>query len=367
VVRVRIKLEVEEKERERSLPMLKRRAIGNLILAAYMAATLLTGAAAFGQQATRAVTIGSNPAGTVFYAVASAFGKVVSEGNSFQMTVQPYTGTSTFLPLLNNGEIDFGVNNAVDMALSYQGPERLKIGGRNPFAHTPNARLVMRGAPLLVGLLVRKDSPLKSVHDIKGKRVTGEYPAQLAVWYNLFGHLATAGLAWTDVKVVPVPAANEGVDALVQGRADVTMHALNSAKVREADSTVGVRHLSSDCSPQGEQRLALAVPGYYTRLMKTGSALAIVEDTCVLAYDIYLSTHKAAADHIVAGTLRSVWDNVEKLSPVHPIFKEWTKDRAVAPDVTMPYHPAAMQFYKEQKVWSPKMDEVQKKLLALNP
>jgi TRAP transporter TAXI family solute receptor len=320
-----------------------------------------------GQQLPRAVTIGSNPAGTVFYAVASAISKVVSEGTSFQMTVQPYTGTSTFLPLLNSGEIDFGVNNAVDMALSYQGPGRLKIGGRNPFAHTPNARLVMRGAPLLVALVVRKDSPLKSVHDIKGKRVTGEYPAQLAVWYNLFGHLATAGLTWSDVKVVPVPAANEGVDALMQGRADVTLHALNSAKVREADSAVGVRHLSSDCSPQGEQRLSRAVPGYYTRLMKAGSALAVLEDTCVIAYDIYLSTHKAAPDQVVAGVLKSAWDNVEKLSPVHPIFKEWTRDRAVAPDVTMPYHPAAVQFYKDHKVWSAKMDEAQKKLLAPNP
>jgi uncharacterized protein len=328
---------------------------------------LLELATALGQQTPRAVTIGSNPAGTVFYAVASAFSKVVSEGTAFQMTVQPYTGTSTFLPLLNSGEIDFGINNAVDMALSYQGPERLKIGGRNPFAHTPNARLVMRGAPLLVGLVVRKDSPLKSIHDIKGKRVTGEYPAQLAVWYNLFGHLATAGLTWSDVKVVPVPAANEGIDALLQGRADVTMHALNSAKIREADSTVGVRHLSSDCSPQGEQRLSRAVPGYYTRLMKAGSASAVIEDTCVIAYDIYLSTHKAAVDQVVASSLRAIWENLDKLSPVHPIFKEWTRDRAVAPDVTMPYHPAAVQFYKEQKVWSTKMDDAQQKLLALNP
>jgi uncharacterized protein len=327
---------------------------------------LLQLSTAQGQQSPRAVTIGSNPAGTVFYAVASAFAKVVSEGTPMQMTVQPYTGTSTFLPLLNSGEIDFGVNNAVDMALSYQGPERLKIGGRNPFAHTPNARLVMRGAPLLVGLVVRKDSPLKSVHDVKGKRVTGEYPAQLAVWYNLFGHLATAGVSWSDVKVVPVPAANEGIDALVQGRADVALHALNSAKVREADSTVGVRHLSSDCSPQGAERLSRAVPGYYTRLMKAGSALAVVEDTCVIAYDIYLTTHKAAPDQVVAGVLKSAWDNLEKLSPVHPIFKEWTRDRAVAPDVTMPYHPAAVQFYKDQKLWSAKMEEAQKKLSALS-
>jgi TRAP transporter TAXI family solute receptor len=346
--------------------MIKRSNVQAFLLMVMPFTILAQAAGAQGQQLPRAVTLGSNPAGSVFYAVASAISKVVSEGTSIQMTVQPYTGTSTFLPLLNNGEIDFGVNNAVDMALSYQGPQRLKIGGRNPFAHTPNARLVMRGAPLLVALVVRKDSPLKSVHDIKGKRVTGEYPAQLAVWYNLFGHLATAGLTWSDVKVVPVPAANEGVDALVQGRADVALHALNSAKVREADSTVGVRHLSSDCSPQGAERLSRAVPGYYTRLMKTGSALAVVEDTCVIAYDIYLTTHKAAPDQVVAGVLKSAWDNLEKLSPVHPIFKEWTRDRAVAPDVTMPYHPAAVQFYKDQKLWSAKMEEAQKKLSALS-
>lgn len=85
----------------------------------------------------RSLTIGSNPPGTVFYALASGLAKFASEGASFQITVQPYTGTSTFLPLLNTGEIDFGINNAVDMALAYQGPDRLKIGGRNPFQHTP--------------------------------------------------------------------------------------------------------------------------------------------------------------------------------------------------------------------------------------
>jgi hypothetical protein len=38
----------------------------------------------------------------------------------------------------------------------------------------------------------------------------------------------------------------------------------------------------------------------------------------------------------------------------------------VDPDVTIPYHPGAISFYKEQKLWSAKMDEAQKKLLALN-
>jgi TRAP transporter TAXI family solute receptor len=318
------------------------------------------------QQLPRSVTIGTNPPGSVFYALASGLAKVVSEATPVQMAVQPYTGTSSFMPLLNSGELDFGINNFVDMALAYQGPDRLKIGGRNPFPHIPNVRLVMRGAPFLVGLLVRKDSPIRTIHDIKGKRLTGEYPAQLAVWYNMFGALASAGLSWKDVKVVAVPAANEGVDALVQGRAEATQHALNSAKVREADASVGVRHISIDCSPEGEKRLRQAVTGYYPRIVKAGTGLAVVENTCFVAYDICLTSNRGASDAVVGAVIKGIWDNIEKLPPAHPAFKEWTRERAVDPEVTIPYHPAAISFYKERGVWSAKMDETQKRLLALN-
>jgi TRAP transporter TAXI family solute receptor len=268
------------------------------------------------------------------------------------------------LPLIDSGELELGVVNAVDMALAYRGPA-FKIGGRNPLPAAPGIRLVMRGSPLLIALLVRKDSPIRTVQDVRGKRVTGEYPAHLAVWYNMFGHLASAGLGWGDVTVVPVPAVNEGVDALVQGRADVTEHALNSAKVKEADAAVGVRHVSIDCSPEGEKRLRAAVPGYYPRWVKAGTAAAVVEDTCFIAYDLYLTAGKAVADALVEGTLSSIWDRVDKLPAIHPIFREWTRERAVTTEMTIPYHPAAVRFYKERGVWKPEHEALQQKLLAL--
>jgi hypothetical protein len=143
---------------------------------------------------------------------------------------------------------------------------------------------------------VRKDAPMKSVLDIRGKRLTGEYPAQLSNWYNIFGFLAGAGMKWEDVKIVAVPGVNEGVDALMQGRADVSMSAIDAAKVKEADAAIGVKHISLDCSAQGEKRLRAAVPGYYPHWIKRGGATAIVEDTCVNAYDIYLTSGKSAND-----------------------------------------------------------------------
>jgi TRAP transporter TAXI family solute receptor len=308
--------------------------------------------------------IGSNPPGSVFYAVASGLAKVAAQAGVLRLSVQPYSGTSTFIPLLESGELEFGVNNAVDMAMVYRGPG-FKVGGRNPFPPGRSLRVVMRGAPLMVAPLVRKDSPIKTVHDAKGRRVTGEYPANLAIWYNIFGELASAGLGWSDVKVVPVPALNDGVEALVQGRADMTSYALNAAKVREADAAVGVRHASIDCSPEGERRLRAAVPGYYPRRVKKGEAIGVLEDMCAVAYDIYIVAGRGVSDAAVQGLLRAVWEHGDTLPAVHVIFREWTRDRLASADVTMPYHPAAIRFFRERGAWTPEMEQAQEKLLAL--
>ncbi|HEY1235003.1 MAG TPA: TAXI family TRAP transporter solute-binding subunit [Candidatus Binatia bacterium] len=327
---------------------------------------LLTASASSAQPLPKSIAIGSNPPGSLFYALASGLAKVISEASSIQAQVQPYAGTSTFVPLFDSGELELGVVNAVDMGMVYQG-QKLKVGGRNPFPHVASSRLLWRGSPLRSSLIVKKDSPIKTISEVKGKRVTGEYPAQLAVWYNVFGSLSNAGLTWNDVKVVPVPAVNEGVDALVQGRADVTTHAIGSAKVKEADAAIGIRYIPLDCSKQGEERIKKAVPGYYLSIVKAGSSTGIVEDTCAYTYDIYLVGAKTLPDPVVRNVLQAIWTNVEKLPQFHPGFAEWTKARAVDADVTLPYHPAAIRFFKDNNIWPAKMDEAQKRLLAMNP
>ena len=333
-----------------------------LVLATFLFAT--EGRA---QQLPKSVAIGSNPPGSLFYALASGLAKVVSEASPIQAQVQPYAGTSTFVPLFDSGELEFGVVNAVDMGMVYQG-QKLKVGGRNPFPHVPSSRLLMRGSPLRSSLIVKKDSPIKTIGDVKGKRVTGEYPAQLAVWYNVFGSLSNGGLTWNDVKVVPVPAVNEGVDALIQGRADVTTHAIGTAKVKEADAAVGIRYIPLDCSKQGEAANQESGAGLLSvasskpaRQPASSKIPALIPTTSIS------SATKALPDAVVRNVLQAIWVNVEKLPQFHPGFAEWTKARAVDPEVTIPYHPAAIRYFKDSGVWSAKMDEAQKKLLAMNP
>ena len=59
------------------------------LIAALVAAALPGAATA--QSLPRSVSVGTNPPGTVFYALASGLAKVVSGATPIQVSVQPYT------------------------------------------------------------------------------------------------------------------------------------------------------------------------------------------------------------------------------------------------------------------------------------
>ena len=71
------------------------------VLAPLALILLATQAPAQGQ----AVSIGTNPPGSVFYAVGSGLSKVVSDSGRLRMAVQAYGGAGTFIPLLDKEHI----------------------------------------------------------------------------------------------------------------------------------------------------------------------------------------------------------------------------------------------------------------------
>lgn len=337
------------------------------LLVAFSMAITLAVTSAFAAEKTslpKSVNIGSNPSGTLFYSLTSGVAATISEHAPFKAEPAPYSGSSTFLPLLNEGrELDFGINNAVDMAMAYQGADKLKIGGRNPFTNTPNVRLVVRGGAMTVGFHVPKSSNIHHVRDLKGRKVAGEYPAHLAVWYNGFGSLASCGMTWADVDVVPVPAVNDGIDALKDGRVMAAIHAVGSGKVREADAAIGVRMISICDDAQAKQRLSKSVPGYYASRLKAGSTAGITEDVSAVSYDVYLTTHKKLSNRVVYEAVKALWNGQKTLFAKHPILKRWKSNRFASTEVTLPYHPGAIEFYKEKGVWTSAMDKTQQQLL----
>ena len=110
------------------------------------------------------ITIGSNPAGTHVYAVAAGLAKVLQEKAGLRVTMRPYAGSSVYLPLLQRGEISFGLNTGIDSYLSYN--------GLPPYSEAMDElRAVGVIFPLPIMYMVRADSGLARIEDLRGKRV----------------------------------------------------------------------------------------------------------------------------------------------------------------------------------------------------
>lgn len=305
----------------------------------------------------RTVGVGTNPAGSLFYAAGSAVAKVLSTGGPIQVRVQPYAGTTVFIPLISSGELEFGVNNTNDVRMAYR--------GLKPFPPAPNIRNVSVLFPLLVGLIVRNNSDIKTLADVKGKRVTGEFKAQLAVYFNVMAILATGNLTWDDVRVVPASNVNEGVQALMEGRVDVAVHAVGAAKTREADASIpgGIRFLSLDASPEGAKRQAKVFPGAYPYPLKVGSAPGVRNDVAVQAYDCFLTAGTQVGDETVYAIAKLLWQEEAQIQKGHPRLRDFSRKTMVKAETTIPYHTGAIKFYKEKGLWSNEMEAVQKQLL----
>ncbi|HEJ84083.1 MAG TPA: TAXI family TRAP transporter solute-binding subunit [Desulfobacteraceae bacterium] len=304
--------------------------------------------------------IATNPQGSLYYTFGSVLGKVLDDHSGMRARVQPSGGSSAYIPAISQGKIELGVNNTNDVRMAYLGME--------PFVKSPNIRVLTVMCPLLVGMLVRNDSDIQTMQDIRGKRVASKFPAQLSITYCIGGMMAADGLSWKDVVEVPVTNIIVGVQALIENRLDVTSIAVSAAKTKEADATIpgGIRFLSINGSPEGARRMAEVFPGTYPFLLKANApgTSGIRKDTVVQAYDVFLIASTHLSEDAGYAVVKTLYEHTADIQKGHGMLKRFEKDKMVKPNVTIPYHMGAVKFYQEVGLWTPEMDKVQADLLA---
>jgi len=313
---------------------------------------------AWGQKLPRSYGLGTNPQGSIYYAAGSATAKVLSENMPVPVRVQPHSGSSTFLPLINAGELQLGLNNSNDVRMAFR--------GLRPFIATPNLRLVSTLFDLKVAPMVRANSNIRALQDIRGKRVAGEYRAHLAVWFNSTSMMANAGLMWEDVKMVPTANVVTGAQALIEGRVEVAWIAVGAAKTREANAAIpgGIRFLSIDPSPAAVKRMQDVMGGAYALPMKKGSVVGVIEDIYAQAYDTYIITSSKLGDEAVVQVVKALYKAEKEIKGASRMLQVFSRKKMVKENVTIPYHTGAIKAYKELGLWTDAMDAVQAKVLA---
>ena len=294
----------------------------------------------------RSVTIASNLAGTGAHALAAGLSAVASRVTTMSAKVQPYNGPNAWMPLLEDGEIEFGIINILDSHMAATGTGNYKKA-------YPTIRIVAGGVfPFTGSIMVRDKSEIKSAADLKGKRMAWDFGGHAITHSWQMAALEVLGLKPTEVSQVRVSNLNDAVRAVPEGKVDATFAAIGIGINEEANAMEPIRFLSLPDNAASNKILAK----YGASIVKQDPTAGIRGDTRVIGYPLHLASSTKVSDKTVATLLKAWWDNLAELQQIHPQFKKWTKDVQAITNFTVPYHNGAVRFYKEAGVWGAKHD-----------
>lgn len=306
---------------------------------AAVAAGVVTGAGSVSAQVVGIAT--SNP-GSLFHNIGTAVANAANAAG-LNTTIQPATSPNQFIPLLNQGGIEFGVANLQEVEYAITGGEWW-----NGVANE-NLRIVGHLQPLVEAIFVRADSDIHSVADLRGLPMTDGYTAQNTILPQLAAFYSTAGMTRDDVEQVSVASVVAGADAFMAGETVGFIFAHGAGKVREADAAVGgLRALGVD--DDSEAALAAARehwPTAFFTTLTTGSAPGVLEDTVYIAFPQVVFTHAGVSDEVVYQMTRAMYEGGAVMGESFPPMRAFRPEDMRGANGVSQYHPGALRFFEE--------------------
>jgi uncharacterized protein len=300
------------------------------VLAALVALAFATGAQA------QTYGFATLPPGTLNHTTASAVSKVLKEKAGLNVLVQPTAGDNIIVPMVGRGEVEIGITNIMEAQ------DGLDRGQKD-------LRLIAAAHVLRTPFFVRKDSAMRTIADLKGKRVTMGFSAMRNIDVATRAMLATAGLTEADVKPVLVPNVARSADDFMAGNADMFYFAFGGPKVREADATVGgIRVLEIDEAGMPAARKIMPW-GYLTDIAPGPIFTGVDKPMKVYSFDNVLITHAKVADDIVYRILDTLDKHKDDLVAVQPVLREYAAANGYK-KYGVPYHAGALRYFKERNL-----------------
>ena len=298
-----------------------------------------------GVVASEVVTVATGAQGSLAYNSGQAIAKVANE-HGITARTQPLVG---YLPLINNGEVDFGFSNGVEAAYAL-------TGTGNYDRKNPNIRMVGVMFPLSTGLMAPCDLGLKTVADLKVKanelRIASEYKSSTIIPYYISGGLANGGMSYDDFKKVPVANFVAGIKALGDGLVDVALVSLNNGAGKQAAVKLkgrgGLCYISQDTSEDSITRFKEYLPAGTIFSFKQNEKFNGLESygANIMRIPWMMLTNKDVSEDLVYKMTKTIAENKEALTESFGLFRG-AKKESMAPANEVQYHPGAVKYFSE--------------------
>jgi len=290
------------------------------------------------------LSMGTAPIGGTFPIVGDAIAQTLNThkgDNNWKVQAKGTKGSQENIRGLAKGDLQLALSNS---AISY-----FAFRGESSWDQKYDIRAVVTMAPNVAMFVTKAGSGIKSIADLKGKRVViGPAGAGFEMFVGPI--LEEHGVKLEDIDKVNSPQ-GPAVDMLGDGSADAAFlgGAMPAAAISQACASFDTLFIPFD--PEVRQRLIDKYPFFHP--------ITIPEDTYqgheepfdgLNVGSMHVITSASADEERIYQLTKTIWENRADIAATHGAGKAINEKNAARYTGT-DFHPGAIRFYKEAGIW----------------
>jgi TRAP transporter TAXI family solute receptor len=293
------------------------------------------------------MVITSPPPAASLSVYSAAIAKIIEKYTGIPTSPQPESGSLAASMVMVKGDAQLTGTGGASAVYGLREVEPFPKGSSN----------IMRG--LFFGeykstchWVVRADSDIYTITDLKGKRCMFDRPGQALYQDNWQAVLEAYGMTKDDIILMPALRQGNAVAALKEGRADAFFHhsAAPMPAMVEAELTTPFRLLP--LTDKAIDHLIKNVPWTQRQTIPAGTYKGQTEDVLWTNSKAGIMVRKDLPDALVYDIAQIVDQHMDELKGVHRAFKDWTfKD--LVNSAFGPYHAGAYKYYMDKGLLTP--------------
>ena len=312
------------------------RSIARMAFAA--AATLAVAGPAAADEFINVLTGGTSG---VYYPMGVALSKIYGEAiPGVRPSVQATKASVENLNLLQQGKGEVAFTLGDSLAFAWEGNE--EAGFKNKLTKLRGMAAIY---PNYIQVVASKDSGIKTLADLKGKRLSVGAPKS-GTELNARAILQGAGLTYQDLGKVEYLPFNESVELMKNRQLDATLQSagLGVASIRDLATSVDIVVVEIPAAvvdKVGAPYVKATIPAN-----TYGGQAAPVQTAAVVNYFV---THSDMKDETVYQMTKAIFESLPELAAGHAAAKDIKLENAMQ-GMPVPMHPGAEKFFKEKGV-----------------
>jgi len=303
---------------------------------------------------------------SVGYQSGSAMIGVLKKKTGVRFQFTPATKTMGRFNLLKSKRAHIAWSPSIDQLFALKGQKDFKPWGPQ------STRTLWDCGAIDQGLAARADSGIKTVADIKGKRLCS-YPTYPQKQADVDAILAYANLTWDDVKAVPVSGFPAGQRAVLEGAVDCCIVSGQAAAAYELEASIHGIHWVEMPNETPEDKAAWGRfqkinPSIYPNRTGTPAGASKEKPVNIYGYSYQVACYDWADQDLIYWFVKQMAENYDAYKNVHAYLKKWTVDWTLKYDKWfVPRAEGFVRYFKEVGKWTPAMEKKNNYLLAKYP